>query len=154
MVGERDHQRGRSASLVDGLLITASPVITSVEPSCGWAGSQVSLSVSIQQFVNTGNLLHLNLIRSGEQKIPGTVISVTPTGINCAFMIPADAKPGDWTLEVTNADESVATWPGSFMILSNPLITTTTPVSGVTDGQTVPFTLTGTRFLDHPGSWQ
>ncbi|WP_440950704.1 PKD domain-containing protein [Methanosphaerula subterraneus] len=61
--------------------------------------------------------------------------------------------PGVYDVSLNATNYSMGTTlsrTGYITVLSNPSLTTITPDSGIADGRTILFTLTGTRFLDQP----
>ena len=95
------------------------PVVTSITPNTGTAGSTISISdLAGTGFYGTPTV---KLKKSGKTITATNVSAASPTKITCKFAIPTTASTGAWDLYVQNPDGQGATKVGAFTITANML---------------------------------
>lgn len=88
--------------------------VSSVTPSIGYPGTSVTLTINGAGFQNG---VKVNLVR-GSSTIAASWATVdTPTKVTAKFVLPANAIPGKWDVQVTNPDNKTATLPQAFGLM-------------------------------------
>ena len=125
----------------------SAPKLTSITPSSGTVGNTVTVKISGSN-LQTGAEVWLGT--SGNlTEIPGRVLSQTKTYIQADFSLPWSVPGGLRDVTIKNPDGQTSTLQKKFNLIgaSDPVVTKITPPSGII-GNTVPFTLTGTNFIN------
>jgi hypothetical protein len=112
------------------------PKITEVTPESGKTGTNVSLSVTGQNFQSNAKV---SLIKSGKT-ITATGASLSNNVISCTISIPSDASLGWWDVAVTNPDGQTHKFMNGLNVLQG--ATTTTTTSTTSSAATTKVTIT------------
>ena len=123
------------------MVMSPTPVLSSVAPSLGYANSSAVVVVSGSKFLSG---IQAELVNGGT-RIPGVVSGLTAAKFTGTFNL-SGAAIGTYNLTVTNQGGTGALKP--FSIQSHgtvPVITDCSPVSGANTG-TIPFVVNGTNF--------
>jgi hypothetical protein len=120
-----------------GLIITPSPVITSITPSVGAGSSGRTLSIAGARFVS-GAVVTL------PTGVTGSCAVSSATTMSCSSVaVAASVQPGNTSVVVTNPDGGRTT--GTLTVTVPPIIALISPNNG-TSGTAVPVSLTGAGF--------
>jgi subtilase family serine protease len=132
------------SSLIDALTAGSAgpptPTLTSISPSSGAPGANVSVTLTGTNFIAGASI-----IISGSGVTPSGLTVVSGTKITATFSIDSGATPGGYTVSVTTTNGNSGSV--TFTVLNlTPTLTSISPSSGA-PGASVPVTLTGTNFI-------
>ncbi|MBN3032615.1 MAG: hypothetical protein JW873_00785 [Candidatus Saganbacteria bacterium] len=143
-----------SFSLGEGFLRTAyfgetvlAPLVTAIAPSTSEANKVVPVTVTGANFVYGATL---KLSRSGEHDITAGNVTVVSSGQLTGEFDLTGARPGYWTVTVTNPDGRSGSLPDAFRVLGPaPVVTAVAPPRGL-NNQILDVTIAGDNFA--PGA--
>lgn len=132
---------GISTSLTNGLTVTVPLLINSLTPNKAPNNGIVAVNVVGSGFVEGATTY---LATTGQNDIPGTISSLTPTTIQSAFDLTGAAPRYNWWLRVKNPDgHSVQ---GFFTIVNPPPTFTSISPSSVSNTGIIHVTISGGNF--------
>ncbi len=137
---------GSSGMVPFTVSLTSPPVLTSLTPASGVAGTSTSVTLSGSNFA-AGSAISI----SGSGLTAASVAVVNSSQITAALVISANAAPGPHGVQVTGTNGST----GQLTFTVNPAnglptVTSVTPATGAR-GTAVAVTITGTNFISGAG---
>jgi len=141
---------GSSLPRTGALTVTAqaATVISGITPATGSRNTTVNFTIAGNNFQPGLGQTRVRIYEDVlDHELNVTVSGVTPATIQGSILIPSDALPGSYILEVSTVDGGTATKAGAFTVgySSPPSIRDVTPSSGFRNTTTA-YTITGTGF--------